>query len=219
MPFGVKWKIFFSAKASARLGGCKSRGFAERVGRPRGRRGGTERKEEKGGPAAGVEGVYSFVGRVAGYRREGELRNAMSGLVQPAGDASIDLGSDLTPFLRPDHLFRLSSSLVAKPPLPVPGGRRDRGRKRQRESAGRQGVDVRDGGEVDTRWAAEGTAESGGGGPRSPACPSYPLGYARSLSPPPPPPSLTLDMLQWYSFTHLLTLAETSLKIFLNKVE
>lgn len=118
MPFGVKWKIFFSAKASARLGECKSRGFAERVGRPRGRRGGTERKEEKGGPAAGVEGVYSFVGRVAGYRREGELRNAMSGLVQPAGDASIDLGSDLTPFLRPDHLFRLSSSLVAKPPLP-----------------------------------------------------------------------------------------------------
>lgn len=162
-------------------------------------------KEEKDRrPAAGVKGVYGFVGRVAGYRREGELRNAMSGLVQPAGDASIDLGSDLTPFLRPNHLFRLSSSLVAKPPLPVPGGRRDRGRKRQRESAGRQGVDVRDGGEVDTRWVAEGMAEGGGGGPRGPACPSYPLGYARSLSPPPPPPSLTLDILQWCSFQHPL---------------
>jgi len=37
----------------------------------------------------------------------------MSGLVQPAGDASIDLGSDLTPLLlpsssvNPDYLLRL----------------------------------------------------------------------------------------------------------------
>lgn len=69
----------------------------------------------------------------------------MSGLVQPAGDASIDLGSDLTPapapssalLTTPDHLLRLSSNLVVKPPLPVPGGRRGRGGKRERESAGR----------------------------------------------------------------------------------
>lgn len=88
----------------------------------------------------------------------------MSGLVQPAGDASIDLGSDLTPgplhpppssSANPETTSFVYSGLhVAKPPLPVPGGRRDRGRKRQRESAGRQGMDVRDGGgKVDTRRA------------------------------------------------------------------
>lgn len=95
----------------------------------------------------------------------------MSGLVQPAGDASIDLGSDLTPgplhsppssSANPETTsFAYSGLLVAKPPLPVRGGRRDRGRKRQRESAGRQGVDVRDGSEVDTRGGPRGSFEGG----------------------------------------------------------
>lgn len=49
-----------------------------------------------------------------------------------------------------------------------------------------RGLDVRDGGEVDTSGAAAGGTKEDGG-PRSPACPSCPLGYARSLSPPPPP--------------------------------
>lgn len=137
----------------------------------------------------GVQGVEWLVGGVAWYRREGELRNAMSGLVQPAGDASIDLGSDLTPFFRPPSRRTpttsfVSSSLVAKPPLPVPGGRRDRGNRR--ESAGRQGLGVRNGG-----W---GRHEEGWGAAwrrvedlEVRLARAGPLSYARSLSPPPPP--------------------------------
>lgn len=74
----------------------------------------------------------------------------MSGLVQPAGDASIDLGSDLTPRPPPSALLLghprpPPSSPPASSrshPCLVPGGRRGRARKRERrESAGRQGVD------------------------------------------------------------------------------
>lgn len=101
-------------ESQPRLGGCKSRGFAERglAGQEEAREGWTS----YGGGGCVVEG---FVGRVAGgYRREGELRNAMSGLVQPAGDASIDLGSDLTPppFL-PSSARHLSTTFTPRSPL------------------------------------------------------------------------------------------------------
>jgi len=61
--FRTKQKIFFSAKASTRLDECKSRGFAERADRPRGRGGTKGRKKD--GLVAGVQGVEWFVGRVA----------------------------------------------------------------------------------------------------------------------------------------------------------
>lgn len=70
----------------------------------------------------------------------------MSGLVQPAGDASIDLGSDLTPapapssalLTTPDHLLRLSSNLVVKPPLflEVAEAEGERGSEKVREDRG-----------------------------------------------------------------------------------
>lgn len=71
-----------SAKASVRLGGCKSRGFAERVGRPRGRDGTKGRK--KGEPAAGVEGVGTArrKGGLISARRWASERNVRPG---PAG--------------------------------------------------------------------------------------------------------------------------------------
>lgn len=135
----------------------------------------------------------------------------MSGLVQPAGDASIDLGSDLTPGpLHPPSSssanpettsFGCSGLLVAK--LPLPGGRRDRERKRQRESAGRQGVDVRDGGEVDTR-RAKGRLRKRVEDLEvrlARATPSTTHVHSHLLHLRPPP--LTLDTLQWCSSLRL----------------
>lgn len=59
----IEQKIVFPVKSSTHLGGCKSRGFPERVGQPRGRGGTKGRKKD--GPLAGVQGVEWFVDRVA----------------------------------------------------------------------------------------------------------------------------------------------------------
>lgn len=132
----------------------------------------------------------------------------MSGLVQPAGDASIDLGSDLTP--GPPS----SALLLGKPRLP-PSSPLASSRSHPclflevaeteggRESAGRQGLGVRNGGEVDTR-RAEGRHEGGwrtskSGLPELAPSATHVHSHLLHLRPPP----LTLDTLQWCSSSRL----------------